>query len=352
MLEKKPIKPFIKDLTFESLLKWLKGRDLPAYRAKQIKKWLYRKDISSFDEMSDLPKDLRSLLDKGFSLWSLKKEKEEAAEDKTVKFLFSTYDGENVESVLIPDKDRLTLCISCQIGCKMGCLFCLTGQQGFRRNLTRAEILDQVLLVRKSLKDKKITNIVFMGMGEPLDNYEESLGAWEILTSDEGLGMSTRRVTISTVGLIPPLKRLLKERKEVSLAISLNATDEETRNWLMPVTKEHPLKEVMSLFKEYPLPPRRRLTLEYVVLKGINHSSEDVLRLKKLTKGLKVKVNLIPFNPFPGAIFERPSDEEILEFQSKLRQMGISAFIRKTKGQEIFAACGLLRWQLARNELI
>ena len=337
----------IKDLTKEELKAWLSKRKEPPYRLDQIEGWLYRKDTPTFQAMTNLPKALRDDLEGEFLLYSLEEVAREEAPDGTTKFLWQTKDKERVESVLIPERNRLTLCISTQVGCPMGCRFCLTGQQGFRRNLTRGEILDQVLLVRHllSAQGRKLTNVVFMGMGEPLYNYEESIAALRVLISEKGLGFSHRKVTLSTVGLIPQIKRLAKENLDLTLAISLNATNNETRSYLMPVNRQYPLEELMLALREYPLSPRKRFTLEYVVLKGINHSPKDAQRLARLVKGLRVKVNLIPFNPFPGAPFQPPSEEDVLDFQARLRQRGISTFIRKSRGQEISAACGLLKWQ-------
>ena len=337
----------IKDLSREELAQWLAEKGEPRYRLDQLEGWLYRRDVVSFHDMTNLPRAFREELEREFLLFSLEEVAREEALDGTVKFLFSARDGERVESVLIPDRDRLTLCVSTQVGCRMGCRFCLTGRQGFRRDLTRGEILDQVLLVRREARSRgrEITNVVFMGMGEPLDNYRESLAALRILVSDRGLGFSHRKVTLSTVGLVPQIRRLAGEGLDLTLALSLNATDNETRSFLMPINRKYPLEEVMAALRDYPLPPRKRFTLEYVVLKGVNHSPQDARRLARLVKGLRVKVNLIPFNPFPGAEFERPSEREVLDFQAQLRARGISTFIRQSRGQEISAACGLLRWR-------
>ncbi|HDD53498.1 MAG TPA: 23S rRNA (adenine(2503)-C(2))-methyltransferase RlmN [Thermosulfidibacter takaii] len=342
----KTLRP-IKDLYREELAQWLQERGEPSYRLDQLEGWLYRHDVASFHDMTNLPKTFREVLLGEFCLFSLEEVAREEALDGTTKFLFSTLDGERVEAVLIPDRDRLTLCVSTQVGCRMGCRFCLTGRQGFRRNLTRGEMLDQVLLVRREVRNqgRELTNVVFMGMGEPLDNYEESLAALRVLISDKGLGFSHRKVTLSTVGLVPQVRRLAREGLDLTLALSLNATDDETRSLLMPINRRYSLEEVVAALRGYPLPPRKRFTLEYVVLEGVNHSPQDARRLARLVEGLRVKVNLIPFNPFPGAEFERPSEREVLEFQAQLRQLGLSTFIRQSRGQEISAACGLLRWR-------
>ncbi len=341
------MKRHIKELPLEELQAWLEKEGEPPYRLKQIQGWAYRKCAPSFYAMTNLSKGLREALDDAFYLYSLVEVGREMALDGTTKFLFEARDGERVESVLIPDRQRLTLCISTQVGCRMGCRFCLTGQEGFRRNLTRGEILDQVTLVRRAVmtQGRDLTNVVLMGMGEPLDNYTETISALKVLISTEGLGFSHRRVTLSTVGLIPQMRRLSSEGLDVTMAVSLNATDNETRSALMPINLLYPLEDLMSTLREYPLPPRKRFTLEYVVLKGINHRKDDAVRLAKLIQGLRVKINLIPFNPFQGSPFQRPSEREVLEFQACLRQRGISTFIRESRGYEISAACGLLRWR-------
>ncbi len=337
----------IKNLTREELVAWLTERNEPTYRLDQLEGWLYRKDTVTFQSIPNLPKTFRNELEKEFFLYSLEEVAREEAPDGTIKFLFQAKDGERVESALIPERNRLTLCVSTQVGCRMGCRFCLTGQEGFRRNLTRGEILDQVLLVRGAIRaqGRELTNVVFMGMGEPLDNYEESLAALRTLISERRLKFSHRKVTLSTVGLIPQIRRLAGEGLDLTLAISLNATDNKTRSALMPINHQYPLEELIDALMKYPLTHRKRFTLEYVVLKGINHSPKNAQKLTQLVRGLRVKVNLIPFNPFPGSPFQRPSEGEVLEFQAHLRQRGISTFIRKSRGQGILAACGLLRWK-------
>jgi 23S rRNA (adenine2503-C2)-methyltransferase len=267
----------------------------------------------------------------------------EEARDGTKKFLFELGDKNRIESVLIPDKDRLTLCISTQAGCAFGCRFCLTGKIGWKRNLTTSEILNQILAVRETLDGKRsITNIVLMGMGEPLANYQNTMKAIELMLHPDAFKFSSRRVTLSTVGLLPEMEKMAKERIRFRLAISLNATDEETRSHLMPVNRRYPLKKVLELCRKFPLQPRSRITFEYVMVKDINDSPRDAKRLLKILKGIPSKVNLIPLNEAPGIPFKRPSDETVREFQEILMEGGLTTIVRASKGAEISAACGQL----------
>jgi 23S rRNA (adenine2503-C2)-methyltransferase len=268
----------------------------------------------------------------------------EKSEDGTQKFLFELEDGNRIESVLIPEKKRLTLCLSTQAGCAMGCRFCLTGKMGLKRSLTTAEILNQILAVRETLPDNmSITNIVLMGMGEPLANYENILKAIGLMTHPEAFKFSSRRVTLSTVGLVPELEQLAKEITRFRLAISLNASDEETRSRLMPINRRHPLKKLLELCRKFPLPPRARITFEYVLLEGENDFPEDAKRLLKLLKGIPSKINLIPLNEAPGIPYKKPSEERIRQFQEILMEGGLTAIVRASKGADISAACGQLQ---------
>jgi 23S rRNA (adenine2503-C2)-methyltransferase len=313
------------------------------YRTTQILRWLYQKGVHSFDEMTNLSKKFRKELTKVSFISNLHPSRIEEARDGTKKFLFELEDKNRVESVLIPDKDRLTLCISTQAGCAFGCKFCLTGKMGWKRNLTTSEILNQILAVRETLDGKRsITNIVLMGMGEPLANYENTMKAIELMLHPDAFKFSSRRVTLSTVGLLPEMERMAKERIRFRLAISLNATDEETRSHLMPVNRRYPLKKVLDLCRKFPLQPRSRITFEYVMVKDINDSPRDAKRLLKMLKGIPSKVNLIPLNEAPGIPFKRPSDETVREFQEILMEGGLTAIVRASKGAEISAACGQL----------
>jgi 23S rRNA (adenine2503-C2)-methyltransferase len=313
------------------------------YRTTQILRWLYQKGVHSFDEMTNLSKKFRRELTKVSFISNLRPSRTEETRDGTKKFLFELEDKNRIESVLIPDKDRLTLCISTQAGCAFGCKFCLTGKMGWKRNLTTSEILNQILAVRETLDGKRsMTNIVLMGMGEPLANYENTMKAIELMLHPDAFKFSSRRVTLSTVGLFPELEKMAKERIRFRLAISLNATDEETRSHLMPVNRRYPLKKVLDLCRKFPLQPRTRITFEYVMVKDINDSPRDAKRLLKILKGIPSKVNLIPLNEAPGIPFKRPSDEAVREFQEILMEGGLTAIVRASKGAEISAACGQL----------
>lgn len=321
----------------------IKYENLPLYRAKQLIHWIYKKHASSVEEITEWPKILRENFSKKYYIGNISLIERKISKDGTEKFLWELEDKEKIESVLISDKNRLTLCISSQVGCPLKCRFCLTGKIGFKRNLYTWEIVDQFIQVSKLIKaeNKKITNIVFMGMGEPLLNFEnviESLWRFKYL-----LEFSPRRITISTAGIIPAIKELPNKAPSVKLAISLNAADEKTRDYLMPINKRYPLHELLKTLRQYPLKPRQRITFEYVMLKGINSSETDALRLAEILKGIKSKINLIPFNPWEGCEFEKPEDWEIIKFQEILVSKGYSVFIRKSKGKDILAACGQLR---------
>jgi 23S rRNA (adenine2503-C2)-methyltransferase len=265
----------------------------------------------------------------------------QVSEDGTEKYLFELEDRETIESVLISDKDRLTLCISSQVGCAMGCRFCLTGKLRLKRNLKAHEIVDQIISVRKIIQPKNITNIVLMGMGEPLANFDNIIDAlWKITGY---MKISPSRITLSTSGIVHHILDLHKKAPMVNLAVSLNATTDKVRDYLMPVNKKYPLKELLNSCRIFPLHERGRITFEYILLKDINDSPEDAKRLLKLLKGIPSKINLIPFNAYQGAEFERPEDESIINFQNILRKGKLLAFIRKSAGQDILAACGQLK---------
>lgn len=271
--------------------------------------------------------------------------KQQVSEDGTEKFLFGLEDGGSIESVLIPDKDRLTLCISSQVGCAMKCRFCLTGKLKLQRNLRAHEIVDQIISVNRYLESertgRKITNVVFMGMGEPLANFDEVVKALGRMT--EFMKISKRKITLSTSGISPMIHELGFKAPRVNLAISLNATTDEVRNRLMPVNRQYPLRSLLDACREFPLESRRRITFEYVMLQGVNDTPDDAKRLVRMLKGIPCKVNLIPFNPYLESEFRRPSDEEIAGFQRILLDGNITALIRKSKGRDILAACGQLK---------
>ncbi len=315
----------------------------PAFRGRQIFQWLHARHVFNPEEMHNLPKHLRSLLADLLPPFPMEPDATVRSRDGTLKLRFPLEDGGTVESVLIPGKNRNTLCVSTQLGCRMGCLICRTGKMGWVRNLRAGEILGQVYAVRRQLgpQDPLLSHVVFMGMGEPLDNLENTLRALRILTNPLGACLSTRRITVSTVGIPQAMERLLLE-VPVSVTVSLNAADDETRSFLMPVNRRYPLAELCAALKEMPLAPRKRITIAYVLVRGVNDRPEDARRLAGLLHGVRCKVNLIPLNPFPGSDLERPEESAVLAFQEGLRSRGISAFIRLSRGEDILAACGQL----------
>ncbi|MBF0466662.1 MAG: 23S rRNA (adenine(2503)-C(2))-methyltransferase RlmN [Nitrospirae bacterium] len=332
----------LKAFTEEQLAAFFKTLKEPAFRAKQFLLRVYTKKAVSIDEITEFSLPLREHL-KGISFISgLRIVNRLVSNDGTRKYLFALGDGLTIESVLIEDGERLTLCVSSQVGCAMGCKFCLTARGGFKRNLKAHEICDQILCVSRDIEpQRRITNIVMMGMGEPLSNYKEVTGALKIMM--EWLNISKRHITLSTAGLVPELERLYCDGFNVNPAISLNATTDDIRSMIMPVNKRYNLKTLLSACRRLPIPERRRITFEYVLLKGVNDSVDDASRLIRLLKGIRAKVNLIPFNEYEGAYFKRPDDTTVLEFQEIVAHGHISVFIRKSKGRDILAACGQLR---------
>jgi 23S rRNA (adenine2503-C2)-methyltransferase len=315
----------------------------PAYRTGQILRWLYQRRARTIDQMTDLSQADRARLAGEATIGRATDCTIFRSSDQTRKLVLTLEDGLSVETVLIPDGDRLTLCVSTQVGCTLDCGFCLTGTMGLKRNLKPHEIVDQILTAQDQLDaGERVTNLVFMGMGEPLANLEALSEAIRRLTNKAwGLGWSPRRITVSTAGLATRLRDVAP--LGVNLAISLNATTEEQRATLMPaVNGIAPLKTLMAACRRYPLPPNRRLTFEYVLLAGVNDREEDALRLVRLIRGITCKVNLIPFNPFPGSPFRRPSDRDVLAFQSIVRKAGLDVFIRKSRGRDVLGACGQL----------
>jgi 23S rRNA (adenine2503-C2)-methyltransferase len=336
----------IKFLSREELKERLADMGLQSYRADQVLQWIYRHHANAFEEMTNIARADRELLASVFAITSLTLLRTETSADGTRKFLFGLEDGHAIESVLIPDEGRQTLCISSQVGCGQACRFCLTGKGGFTRNLKSSEIADQVLEVSRILRAEggaSITNIVLMGMGEPLANFDEVVKALGLITSDKGLGFSPRRVTVSTDGLVPEIGKLGTSGLKVNLAVSLNATTDEVREKLMPVNRRWPIAELLAACRRYPLEPRRRITFEYVLLRDVNDSEADALRLAKLLRGIRCKVNLIPFNPFPGSEFRRPDDGAVRRFQKVLLERHYTAPVRESRGRDISAACGQLR---------
>ncbi len=339
----KTLKPDIKNLTKDQLIQWLQDHKIDSYRASQILKWIYLRQADDFENMTDLNKQMRDFLSDHFTINRLERLDTQISRDGTKKFLFKLDDGCLIESVLIPEKDHYTLCISSQVGCAQDCRFCLTAKQGFTRNLTPGEIIAQVRDMAKEVDGSKpMSNIVLMGMGEPLANYRNVIHAIHIITdNDEGLRCANRKVTLSTAGLIPKLSDLGKDTK-INLAVSLNATDNETRNRLMPINRKYPIEDLIAACKDYPLPPTRRITFEYILIKDVNDSEMDAERLSRLLRPLKAKINLIPFNEFEGSGYSRSDDRTVDRFQEVLLQNHYTVMIRQSKGRDISAACGQL----------
>ncbi len=344
MLENAFKKVDLRSLGISELRELLSPLGKESYRLTQVLKWLYPKGIQSVAEMTNLSKKFREELDRRSFISELISNRTEVAEDGTRKFLYQLEDGSRIESVLIPDRSRTTLCISTQAGCAMGCRFCLTGKIGFKRNLDASEILNQILAARKTLAEgASITNIVLMGMGEPLANYENTLKALSLMSHPDGLKFSSRRITLSTVGLLPELDRLMKERDTFRLAVSLNASNDETRSRLMPINRRYPLKELIAACRRFPLRRRARITFEYVLLDGVNDSVRNAKELVMLLKGIPSKVNLIPLNEAPEIPFKKPSQEAVRKFQEILMAAGLTAIVRSSRGSDISAACGQLQ---------
>jgi 23S rRNA (adenine2503-C2)-methyltransferase len=296
--------------------------------------------------MTDLPKALREKLAAEARIGSLTVDTVQTSTDGTQKLRIRTHDGKFIESVLIPDGDKLTQCISSQVGCALDCRFCATATLGFGRNLTAGEIVEQVYLGR-ALAGRRISNLVYMGMGEPLHNYAQVVRSLRILTHDLGANFSHRRITVSTAGLVAGIEKLGREDVRPNLAISLNATTDETRDEVMPINKKWNIGKLLAAIRAYPLERRRRVTFEYVLLAGVNDAPEDAARLSRLLRGLPCKVNLIPWNPHPLAPYRRPSPEAIDAFQNEVKRLGLPAYLRTPRGDDIDAACGQLA---ARDE--
>ncbi len=333
----------LKDFSHDQLVAWLGNHAIQPYRAGQILRWIYRRQQDSFETMTDLSKTSRDLLTQHFSVERLQVVRKQTSADGCQKYLFRLSDGNHIESVLIPEKDHYTLCLSSQVGCAQGCAFCLTAQGGFIRNLTGGEILAQVRDIQNELPDAaSLTNIVFMGMGEPLANYRSVMHAARVITDGSaGFGFSNRRVTISTAGLVPKIAALGRDAK-VNLAVSLNATDNRTRDMLMPINRTYPIEDLLAACRKYPLPPGRRITFEYILIAGVNDCVGDAKRLAGLLRPIRSKINLIPFNEHEGCRLKRPAESSILQFQQVLIEQNCTATIRASKGQDISAACGQL----------
>ncbi len=313
------------------------------YRVRQIYHWIYQRNAKSFSEMTELPKKIRKILSNEFSIVYPETENELISRDGSIKFLFKLSDGLKIESVLLPETNRNTFCISTQVGCKMGCRYCLTGKMGFKRNLLADEIVSQVLTLLERVKprDRRV-NIVFMGMGEPLDNLENLKKAILLITDPNGIAISPRRITVSTIGIPGRLKSLIEIPRPPKFAISINSLDEGKREFLMPATKKFKLGEVLKEMESLKLRRRQRITIEWVLIKNINDGMDEIEKLKELSKKVPIKVNVITYNSSPFLPFERTDERDVEEFALKIEREGISVTVRKRRGEDISASCGQL----------
>jgi len=333
----------ILDFSIIELAKTLESWQEKSYHSKQIFSWIYKKGVTDFSAMSDLSATLRDRLKEEFFISSLNLIKSQRSLDETEKLLFTLKDKNLIEAVSIPTENRVTGCISTQAGCKFACLFCASGQSGFKRNLTCGEIIEQALYLKNKSTAGALTHIVFMGTGEPLDNYDNVLKAVRIINSPESFQIAARRITISTCGIIPGIKKLSAEGLQIELSVSLHAADDQTRAKIMPVDKRYPLKELITACKEYEKKTNRQVTFEYVLIEGLNSSLQSAANLAKMMKGWDCKVNLIPCNPIKELNLEPPEKKETLLFKNYLVKLGINVTLRKSRGQDIEAACGQLR---------
>src|SRR5210317_2092103 len=342
------------DFTLSQLTDFVESVSLPKYRGKQIFAWLYRPHVANFSQMTDLTKDLRETLASQASFHWPEIADVERSKDGTVKFGFKLDDNTYIEAVLIPEEERNTLCVSSQVGCAMGCEFCLTGSIGFKRNLTPGEIVGQVVRVRDWLLDTNggaasqppLNNLVFMGMGEPLANFDNLLVALEILTDQRGLNYSDRRITVSTCGLVPEIMEL-GQKTRVNLAVSLHSVDDSVRSRLMPINSKYPVAELLDACKNFPMPKRKRIMFEYILIKDINDAVSDAEILAEKLRDIPCKINLLPYNETGDLPFQRPSDKKIELFQKALWKADYTVLIRSSRGSDISAACGQLAGKMS-----
>lgn len=332
--------------TLSELQELIAGYGLPKFTAKQIADWLYKKEVKSIDEMSNLSKKARELLKKNHTFGLTEYVDVKESRDGTKKYLFPTAHGKFIETAMIPFKDRKTICVSSQVGCKMGCLFCMTAKQGFQGQLTAGEIVNQI---RNLPEREEITNIVYMGMGEPFDNLDEVLKSVEVLTSEWGFAMSPRRITVSSIGIIPAMIRFMDEC-EAHLAISLHTPFHEERQKLMPVQIAYPLEQVIEELKKYDFSGQRRVSFECIVFGGLNDTPAHIKELANMLRGLKCRVNLIRFHPVPGTPLHGTDEETLQKFKDGLNNKGILTTIRASRGLDIDAACGLLSTKALLNQ--
>lgn len=325
-------------MTLQQLSELCEREHLPRFAASQIARWLYVSHVDSIDSMTNLSLAVRRTLQERYDMGLTAPLRESTSADGTKKYLFATKQGEYIESAYIPDGDRATLCVSSQAGCRMGCKFCATGRQGLQHSLSTGEIINQILSIPDS---KKLTNVVFMGMGEPLDNTDEVLRAIDILTAKWGFGWSPTRITLSTAGVAKELPRFLDESK-AHLAISLHNPFHDERAEIMPIEKAYPIREVMDILRRYDFTSQRRVSFEYILMEGLNDSPRHIKELCRLLDGVKCRINLIRFHKIPDSPYYSPSEEQMIAFRNTLTSKGIQTTIRTSRGEDIQAACGLL----------
>ncbi|HTL45691.1 MAG TPA: 23S rRNA (adenine(2503)-C(2))-methyltransferase RlmN [Vicinamibacterales bacterium] len=341
----------IAEMELDELEQTLDALGKARFHGRQLFQWIHKRGIVDFDEMTDLGRDLRSTLATQFQVGTPIVVRKERSSDGTTKFLLRLEDGQLIESVFIPDTPSNTFCISSQVGCAMNCGFCLTGRMGIVRNLTAGEIAGQVRVLARELGMLQSRfNIVLMGMGEPLHNYDAVMKALRILADEHGLAIHPRRITLSTVGVLPALERLATEPLMPNLAISLHATTEEQRNALVPINRKYGIRELLDACRRFPIQRRDRITFEYVMLKGVNDTDEDARRLVRLLHGIRAKVNLLPLNEAAGIPYERPDDARVNRFAKILAERGVTVSVRKSRGRDIRAACGQLITESARQK--
>ncbi len=333
--------------TLQELEEVVTGEDMPSFVAKQLTDWLYKKHIQQIDDMRNLSKKNISLLKKKYQVGLIKHTSVQVSVDGTKKYLFPTANEKFIESAFIPDKNRATLCVSSQIGCKMGCLFCMTGKQGFQGHLSAGEIINQI----HSLPEfDELTSVVYMGMGEPFDNLENVLKSVEILTADWGYAWSPKRITVSTIGIVPAMMRFIEVSK-AHLAISLHSPFEEDRKKIMPVENVYPIPKLLDSIKSFDWNSQRRISFEYIMFKDFNDTQKHINELARILNGIKCRINLLRFHPIPDSPLASPDEKEIVEFRDRLNAKGIVTTIRTSRGEDIFAACGLLSTKKLLKEL-
>lgn len=343
---------------YDYTLDELKAQLKPSFRAKQVYNWLYKKYVTSYDDMKNIPNDLKENLKENYKINVLEAVKKEKSSDGSIKYLFRLHDGHTVEAVLLLMKkkkinedgsiersEKYTVCISTQVGCKVGCTFCLTAKGGFVRNLSVGEIVDQIVQIKRDneIPENKTLNIVYMGMGEPLDNYNNFVHSVKVFSEEDGLSINRRRITVSTSGLSTKIEKLGREDLGIQLAISLHAVDDGLRSELIPMNKAYNIQSIIDAVRTFPVDVRKKVMFEYLVIKNKNDDIASAQKLLQLLDGIKAKVNLIYFNPYPGTTYQRPEEKDMIKFQEYLIKKGLLCTIRESKGLDISAACGQLK---------